>query len=78
MLHLTKKFVFMYKIEKMPDKISRLATSFVRHFIYFKRKTGLFVSSVRIILLIFEPVQGIRSFRQMILWHLHTHFRTSL
>ena len=26
----------------MPDKISRLAISFVRHLIYLKRKTGLF------------------------------------
>ena len=30
------------KLKKMPDKISRLATSFVQHSIYFKTKTGPF------------------------------------
>lgn len=40
----------IYQNLKMPDKISRNSTSFVRHLIYFNRKTGLFPSfSVSII-----------------------------
>lgn len=42
-----------------------------------KRRFWSAPGAVWIILLIFDPVQDIRSFRQMILWHPHTRCRTS-